>query len=338
MKNCKAPAIDAVPRLKRWGVRLGAPAAALLVASAAHAELSFTFNFSGSFVTDPNAAAQRAAMVTAGQLFSDMFATHFSNSGNIVLDASGSNNPASNTLASAASHALFAANLPAPGVLQEVVRTKLTTGVDVNGADSDGQVDVNFGAPWELHPDTPATSSFFDFFAAAFHEFTHTLGFAGRIDQAGTNGLVVPDEWNEYDLNLADKNGNKIIKNDFSVDHAAWDPAVAGGTGNGVYWGGANGVAANGGNLVALYSPNPYRPGSSTSHLDKAIFPDAMMKHDRDFGAQEARDYNGVEVGILQDIGYTLAHAAAVPEPASHVLVLVALMGAGLATQQRRKP
>ena len=51
--------------------------------------------------------------------------------------------------------------------------------------------------------------------------------------------------------------------------------------GDGVRWGGAQGIAANGGVKPYLYSPNPYEEGSSIYHLDEQKYgtgsPNALM-------------------------------------------------------------
>ena len=55
----------------------------------------------------------------------------------------------------------------------EVIRTKLQTGVDLNGnGTNDGSVDVNWGSGWQLDPNVPAVDPDYDFFAALVHEFT----------------------------------------------------------------------------------------------------------------------------------------------------------------------
>ena len=77
-----------------------------------------------------------------------MFGSHFSNSATIVLTAKAQNDPYSGTLASASSY--FTNPGSAGFNLGEVVRTKLQTGIDLNGNVADGVVTVNFGADWEL--------------------------------------------------------------------------------------------------------------------------------------------------------------------------------------------
>ena len=321
-----------VAHFVRLALKGGVVATCLAFGSAAQAGIAFQFNFSGAFTDGANNdAAQQGAMVTAGNLFSNMFGNYFSNSGTIVLNASGSDDPLSNTLASASSAVVDSG---AAGLVGSVVRDKLLTGIDKNGATADGSVDVNFGAAWQLDPNALVLGSEFDFYAAVFHELTHALGFASTIDPVPGGNPYFPNQWSAYDTFLRDKNGNVIIDAGFNLNQVIFDTASDGGTGNGVYFDGANAVAANGGNPVALYSPTTFDQGSSVSHLDKNVFPSDMMKHDRDFGPQEARDYSLVEVGILTDLGYTRTVANSVPEPASLALVLA---GVGGLLARRRK-
>ena len=83
-----------VAHFVRLALKGGVVATCLAFASAAQAGIAFQFNFSGAFTDGANNdAAQQGAMVTAGNLFSNMFGNYFSNSGTIVLNASGSDDP-----------------------------------------------------------------------------------------------------------------------------------------------------------------------------------------------------------------------------------------------------
>ncbi|MGI9125337.1 MAG: hypothetical protein ACR2JM_11390 [Mycobacterium sp.] len=100
-------------------------------------------------------------------------------------------------------------------------------------------------------------------------------------------------------------NGTGVIGNDFT-----WNPAyetnLTGGNG-GLFFGGANAVDAYGG-VVPLYTPNPWNPGSSMSHLDDDTFTganDKLMNANTDKGPG-IRVISPVELGILKDIGYTI--------------------------------
>jgi len=192
-----------VAHFVRLALKGGVVATCLAFGSAAQAGIAFQFNFSGAFTDGANNdAAQQGAMVTAGNLFSNMFGNYFSNSGTIVLNASGSDDPLSNTLASASSAVVDSG---AAGLVGSVVRDKLLTGIDKNGATADGSVDVNFGAAWQLDPNALVLGSEFDFYAAVFHELTHALGFASTIDPVPGGNPYFPNQWSAYDTFLRDK-------------------------------------------------------------------------------------------------------------------------------------
>lgn len=89
-------------------------------------------------------------------------------------------------------------------------------------------------------------------------------------------------------------------------------------------------MAANGGNPVQLHAPGTFTSGSSSSHLDDSI--SGVMNFSVAPGVQK-RTYADVEIGILQDIGWSVA---AVPE-VSGVLVLIPLLGSPLCYHRRRR-
>ena len=309
-------------------------ACTLIFGSAAQAgPITFVFDYSQNatdvgFLDPTTGAARQAALTTAGMLYSDLFGQHFTESATIVLEATSTDDALSSTLASAGS---FYESNGTGGMVTEVVKTKLQTGVDVNGTDADGTVDVNWGADWQLDPNTPAGPAEFDLFAALFHEFTHALGFSNAMSNDGSPIFGFQDdgsgEWSMYDLFVLDDNGNPVVdQGTWILNQGAFDIALIGDTcGSGLLFGGANATAANGGSAPCLYSPNPPEDGSSIAHLDETEFSTSMMKPFRDFGAGEARTWNGVEIGVLTDIGYTPVSVTAVPEPSTFLL-----FGAGL--------
>ena len=330
-------------RLSRSSL-IGLVAVGLTFGSLAQAgPITFVFDYSGNaagvgFLDPVLGAARQTAMTNAGLLFSDYFGTLFTNGGTINLGVTSTDDPLSNTLASAGSEQVSSGGVGFNS--GEVIRTKLQTGVDLNGnGTNDGSVDVNWGSGWQLDPNVPAVDPDYDFFAAIVHEFTHALGFASSIAENGTDAFGdTAGDWVKFDSFLANKNGVSIVDGTtFVVDGPVWDAAKVGGTGNGVYFFGANAVAANGGNPVALYSPTTWQEGSSVSHLDKAIFPLDMMKPDRDVGSGEARTYSAVEIAMLTDLGYTPVPAAnEVPEPGTYAMMLMGLGAIGWHARRRK--
>lgn len=96
------------------------------------------------------------------------------------------------------------------------------TGVDLSGADSDGNVDVNWGWNWQQDPNAPVVGESFDFYAAVSHEWAHAIGFANVInfDGASLSGGNdrTPGTWASFDQFLVDGAGTRLIGNGILTD------------------------------------------------------------------------------------------------------------------------
>lgn len=215
----------------------------------------------------------------------------------ITYDVTGEYSPLTSTLATAGSDLVSTD----PGFYQTVVQNKILNGVDSNGSAADGVITWNFGNAWAFG--NSVSNSQYDFQSTAMHELLHTFGFLSNVNNAGSNG---GDNWTQFDSFVVTSNGTKAIGNDFK-----WKTAInsnlSGGNG-GLYFGGPNAVAAYGG-LVPLYTPNPWQSGSSMSHLDDSTFTgnkEQLMNAISDTGLG-VRTLSNVELGILEDLGYTIA-------------------------------
>ncbi|WP_293997106.1 PEP-CTERM sorting domain-containing protein [Sphaerotilus sp.] len=311
----------------------GLLASGLSFGSVAHAAISFQFNFldgAGTGFNDATTgAARQSALNNAASLFSTMFGSHFSNSGTVVLDATATDDPLNGNLASAGSQLSLAGGAPAGFNLQGVISTKLQTGVDLNSVSADGAVNFNFGKNWQLDANAPVSGAQFDFYGVAFHEFSHALGFSSLVQQNGTDlfGSSTAGHWGIYDQFLVDKNSNAAVNHStFDINAGVWNTASIGGASPaaGMFFNGAHAVAANGNQLVGLYSPTTWNGGSSISHIDtdNPAYASTMMLHSVGTG-NGARNYSAIEIGVMQDLGYTVA--AVVPEPASFALMFTGL-------------
>ncbi len=297
---------------------------------AAHAAVTFQFQYTDpagtGFLDAANGLSRQTALNTAASTFSSMFGSHFSNSGTIVLEATASDNASDNTLASAGSK--FTSPGSAGFNLGEIVRTKLQTGTDLNGNDADGSLDINFGNAWELDSNVTPSNTEYDFYSTLFHEFTHVLGFITTIGQSGEPifGTRNAGNWSSFDGFIVHENGTRIIDPaNFALNQAAWDAGSVGGASpvGGLFFDGPNTVAANGGNPVGLYTPETWGGNSSVSHLDdeNPAYAGRMMLATSNTGPN-ARDYGATEVGMLTDLGYTVA---IVPEPETYAMLLAGL-------------
>lgn len=212
----------------------------------------------------------------------------------LTYDILGENDATSRTLAWAWSDPLS----QEPGYWRTVVQNKIISGVDANGEASDGQIAYNFGHKWGLG-DTVASDEY-AFTPVAIHEILHSFGFMSFIERPGEN---VERTWMVFDQFVVTADGSRPIDSDYGWD-AEFDPYLTGQNG-GMYFGGANAVAAYGG-LVPLFTPNPWRPGSSMSHVDDAMFTGVnvkVMNAQAPIGPR-VRILSPMEIGILRDLGY----------------------------------
>ncbi|WP_142271569.1 Ig-like domain-containing protein [Mycobacterium sp. AT1] len=214
----------------------------------------------------------------------------------LEYDVTGENDTTTSTLASAGSDLIS----NAPGFWRTVVQNELLSGVDSNGAAADGAINWNFGESW-AYGDAVAANQF-DFVSTAMHELMHSFGFLSYVGPPGSNTNL---EWTLFAGFITTSTGTRVI-NSRGVWHTAYDPNLTG-AGGGLYFDGANAVAAHGG-PVPLFTPNPWQEGSSASHLDDATFTGSnqqLMNAITDVGLG-VRVLSPIEQGIMRDLGYTV--------------------------------
>lgn len=279
------------------------------------AKISFVFNYgSGArfWSDEAKAALQDSA---------DALAAYFVISApvTLVFDVSAVRSPFSSTLASTGSDLVS----NGAGFFNTVVQNKVLTGIDSNGSAADGSIEVNFGNPW-AYGDSVSNSQY-DFKSTMMHEMLHAYGFLAYVDEAGWN---TGTNWTKFDSFIVTRADTKVINPSTYRFNTAYNTNLTGGAG-GLFFGGENAVAAYGG-LVPLYTPRPWEPGSSVSHLDDSTFTGVnakLMNAIADTGLS-ARTLSTVELGILKDIGYTVKSS-----PAASALLFI-----GLVFFRRRKP
>ena len=186
------------------------------------------------------------------------------------------------------------------GFATTVVQNKILTGADSNEAAADGTIDWNFGYGWGYGATVPGGS--YDFQSTAMHELLHTFGFISVVDRAGNNTV---DNWTDFDSFITTSNGTTVFNGD--TFNPAYNTNLTGGNG-GLYFGGENAKAANNGNPVPLYTPNPWESGSSMSHLDDDTYTgtaEKLMNAASNTGLG-VRELSAIEIGIMRDLGYTM--------------------------------
>jgi len=275
----------------------------LTFAICASAQVSFNFDYSASpeFNHPTLGPQRRLAMQDAGA----RLASVLNHTATIQLRVVSNSSTA---LASAGSEYLINGFFPG-GYVRGVVQEKIITGTDLNGARSDGTININFSHPWDIDNDIPITS--FDFKSTVMHEMMHAIGFLSGIRNNGEDdwgsGVGNTGIWEVYDNFISDANGVELINDTtFVLDRTRWF-ALRGAGVNGIFFNGPNARAANGGDPVSLWSPPVFEPFTSFSHLDDEIpsFAGLLMVTTTEAGLS-ARSLSAIERGILMDIGYSL--------------------------------
>ena len=273
--------------------------------------LNFVFNYGdGSEYWTPEAknSLQSAANLLTRYFVVDAPVT-------VVFDVSAENSPDSMTLASAGSDLARTS----AGFFNTVVQEKILTGVDANGVEADGYIDVNLGIPWAYGDSV--SSDEYDFTSTAIHEMLHSLGFLSYIERPGSSWNARGTNWTMFDSFIMTSNKTKVIGT--TSNRYRWNTAyntnLTGGNG-GLYFGGPNAVLAYGG-LVPLYTPNEWESGSSGTHLDDDTFTgsQAMLMNAYGDVGRGIRVLSTVELAILKDLGYTVVP---IPGTASALLFI----------------
>jgi len=188
----------------------------------------------------------------------------------------------------------------APGFQNTLVQDGLLNGKedDESSTDYDGLVSFNMANNW-AYGDTIAEDQD-DFYDTAIHELLHSYGFTSNVDAAGENTGHV---WSILDSFLVDADGNRVIDEDFEWD-TAYDANLTGGDG-GLYLDGEHAYDAYGA-YVPVYTPDPWKGGSSVAHLDDDTFTgdDRQMMNAHGPAGTTIRRLSAIELGILADIGY----------------------------------
>jgi len=170
-------------------------------------------------------------------------------------------------------------------------------------------------ANWYFGTDGSTPAGTYDFVSVVLHELGHGLGFLGAANVTSGSGSIglagFPMAYDRFAVTesgaalLGFANPSNELGTQLTSGYNAGDPR-----GPGVYWGGPNGVAANGGLTPRLYTPAVWSAGSSYSHLDENAFPagnlNSLMTPALS-GAESIHDPGPVTLGMFTDIGWTPA-------------------------------
>lgn len=131
---------------------------------------------------------------------------------------------------------------------------------DVNGGAIALNVEMNTNASvnWFYGASQPPAGQY-SWQSVIMHEVGHSMGFFDTITPDGSYSNAGPGIFETLSTLGV---GGPVLS---SLDQAARAQAVIS---NNVFWNGPSALAANNGQAIKLYSPNPYEEGSSYSHLD----------------------------------------------------------------------
>jgi hypothetical protein len=148
------------------------------------------------------------------------------------------------------------------------------------------------------------------FVSTVLHELGHGLGFFGSatvrsgLGRWGIQGLPLA-----YDRNVVNGEGVSIL--DTAQFPNASAELAAQLRSNNLFWNGAGGVAANGGNRPKLYAPATWEQGSSYAHLDEGTYrsgtPNALMTPKLASG-ESIYNPGPIALAILADMGWTITN------------------------------
>ena len=260
-----------------------APATAIVPPAGNGVTFSFTYG-SGSEMWTPEARAslEAAAATLASHLVVDQPIQ-------ITATVNGINSPGETNMAS--SWVGFTSD--APGYFGTLIQTKILYGVDANGAEPDTVITANFAERWAFGDDVPGDR--YDFRTVAMHELTHALGFLSGMSDPATDR-----NWTDYDRFLRAADGNPVIDDAGYGYKPQYVANLTGGNG-GLFFGGANAVAAFGG-PVPLFTPAVWASASrSVSHVNS--LPGYLMNPFYGYG-KGVRALHPVELAMLCDLGY----------------------------------
>ncbi len=256
-------------------------------------DIVFRFTYgSGSQYWTPQA---KAALQAAADRLSEYIAT--SSPVTVTYNVTGENNPSATYLATGGTNF----GIPSRPAFSNAMIKKVTSRfhTDANRSAADGNMLVNFSYPSYSYDDSPAAGEV-DFQTVVMHELLHSLGYQAVLD----SGPASRRSWLTYDKFIVDQNGTRVISSRGRFNSAY--AANLSGANGGLFFGGANAVAAYGG-------PVPLQ-ALSLSHLRLSTFPyngpTAKLMGPVAPNGKTLRVLSPVEQAILKDLGYTVVSPA----------------------------
>ena len=162
-----------------------------------------------------------------------------------------------------------------------------------------------------------------DFVTFALHELGHIFGFYSALDASGDYVGVAPGFPSFYDFFVYNAAGRQL------VNLSPAERIAAATSGNGLFWGGENGVAENGGVRPNLSAGTTYNRLVNVVHTSDTFGPDVLMDPNKFFG-ESIHGLSPMERGMFEDLAWALAPLRTVPEPATWLLFIASMAALGL--------
>jgi subtilisin-like proprotein convertase family protein len=149
--------------------------------------VTFVFAYEGQFGTGIGfedaflGQARRQALESSAAALGGIF----SDTATITVAVKSVLDPSTSVLASAGGY--FYPTLT-PDFSHHIPATKILSGVDLNGMESDALLTVNWAWPWHLGDNPQPTEM--DFKSTMMHELAHAIGFLSAIEGDGSSGLM----------------------------------------------------------------------------------------------------------------------------------------------------
>lgn len=191
----------------------------------------------------------------------------------------------------------------ANGFLPGTSFLRLDTGNDVNGANPEISITVDFGYNWNNTLGPPAIGQF-DLFSVLLHEFTHGLGVTSFASSSTGVSVFAPTlAYSRWDAQLFQNVPDAKVWNQGTFVFQA--STLVGGL-NAVSFRGTNATRIfPGEGSPPVHTPDSFAGGSSIAHWQQnSPIPSGTVMRPFSIAGFTTRSYQPFEVGALVDLGY----------------------------------
>jgi hypothetical protein len=159
-----------------------------------------------------------------------------------------------------------------------------------------------------------------DFITFALHELGHIFGFDTALEPDGTYVGRAPGLPSFYDFFVYDRDGRQL------VNLSPEERIAAATSGDGLFWGGDNALAATDGIAPNLSAGTTFNPLVNIVHLSETFGPDVLMDPNKAFG-EAIHGLSPMERGMFEDLAWILAPVVSqvVAEPNTILLLVTGL-------------